>query len=498
VADLGFPTTLSGALKGAHVAFVLLPEAQREKGWLEAALDVPWRPLLEKGLADKEAGPNGKTFTFVNPGEGPDRIVVTLLPDRVSRHNAPSRADAAMAAARSAELAGLHAAVVACVEAPEHAPALALAVARALPLFDRKTNGTAKGGKRRKKGHLAFLALDENGAPVSLSRTDKAEIEAARWAASLVDTPTADLTTADFERAVRKAARGIEHLRITTIKGGALLEHGLGGIHAVGRAAMVAPRMVVLEYRPPKAKRTVALVGKGVVYDTGGLSLKPSAAMAGMKKDMGGAAAVAGATLALARSKAPHGVVGVLPMAENAIGPDSYRPDDILKMHSGKTVEINNTDAEGRLLLGDAVSWVARKKKPAMVADAATLTGAQLVSTGLRHAAVVSNREGLERLAVEVGRATGELTHPLPFAPEFFQEEFRSKLADMKNSVANRMNAQTSCAAQFVYSHIQELDVPWLHVDLAGPAARDERATGFGVALLAEIVRRLTPADLEQ
>jgi len=141
---------------------------------------------------------------------------------------------------------------------------------------------------------------------------------------------------------------------------------------------------------------------------------------------------------------------------------------------------------------------VARKYRPDALVDAATLTGAQLIATGVRHAAVISNRAGLERLAVDVGRATGDLTAPLPFAPELFQKEFESKVADMKNSVANRMNAQSSCAAQFVFSHVQDLDPPWLHVDLAGPAFRDDRATGFGVALLARLAVEITPDVLRE
>jgi probable aminopeptidase NPEPL1 len=159
-------------------------------------------------------------------------------------------------------------------------------------------------------------------------------------------------------------------------------------------------------------------------------------------------------------------------------------------------VEINNTDAEGRLLLADAVSYAARVLKADVVIDAATLTGAQLVSTGKRHAAVVSNRDGLEGLAVRAGRATGDLVHPLLFAPEYYQAEFKSEMADMTNSVKNRNNAQSSCAAQFVYSHIQDLDVPWLHIDLAGPAHVDNRGTGFGAALVAEVVRGLERAHL--
>jgi probable aminopeptidase NPEPL1 len=264
----------------------------------------------------------------------------------------------------------------------------------------------------------------------------------------------------------------------------------------VGRAAIVPPRLLLLEYRPPKARLKVGVIGKGIVYDTGGLSLKPTTGMSGMKADMGGAAAAVAATLALARSGERVHVVCAAALAENAIGPDAYRNDDILTLHSGKTVEINNTDAEGRLLLADALSYVARKHKPAMVMDMATLTGAQLVATGVRHAAVVSNRAGLETLALEVGRSSGDLTWPLPFAPELYQDEFKSKVADMKNSVANRMNAQSSCAAQFVYSHIQDLDLPWLHVDLAGPAFRDERATGFGVAFTTQLLRTLKAESL--
>ena len=221
------------------------------------------------------------------------------------------------------------------------------------------------------------------------------------------------------------------------------------------------------------------------MYDTGGLSLKVGGHMAGMKCDMGGAAGVVGATLALAEGGFRHGVVCAAGLVENAIGPTAYRPDDILDMHSGHTVEVNNTDAEGRLVLADAASYIGREYDVEVIIDMATLTGAQLIATGHRHAGIVSNRGGLEAAAVAAGLASGDMTFPMPFAPEFYQHEFRSKVADMKNSVADRMNAQSACAAQFVYSHIDDLDIPWLHVDIAGPAFRDERGTGFGVALVA-------------
>jgi len=210
-----------------------------------------------------------------------------------------------------------------------------------------------------------------------------------------------------------------------------------------------------------------------------------------MKADMGGAAAVLGAFSALVRNRCRHPISLVLCIAENAVGPNSFKPDDILRMHSGKTVEINNTDAEGRLLLGDGVSWATRKLGADVVFDAATLTGAQLISTGLQHAAVMSNDPELEAHVVAAGRRSGDLVHPLLFAPELLQQEFKSPVADMRNSVKNRMNAQASCAGQFIYAHLEGTKARWAHVDLAGPAFRNERATGFGVALLHDAVAEL-------
>ena len=263
----------------------------------------------------------------------------------------------------------------------------------------------------------------------------------------------------------------------------------MGGIHAVGRAAVAAPRMIIASYVPRGGSKThVALVGKGVTFDTGGLHIKPRGGMESMKCDMGGAAAVLGAFLVLVKADTPHPVSLILCLAENAVGPSSYKPDDVLDMHSGKTVEINNTDAEGRLLLADGVSYAARALEADVVIDAATLTGAQLIATGMQHAAVMTNDAELETLALDAGKRSGDLAHPLPFAPEFFKPEFKSEVADMKNSVKNRANAQSSCAGQFVYNHLEDTPVRWGHIDLAGPAFRGERGTGFGVALISRMV----------
>ncbi len=475
-----FASSVATAAKTADAIVNIAPKSLIQEGWLGRIspdfLVTDLEPAAKLCAAKTDAE---SVQTLV----GKKTVHAVVLPEVVSRHNAPARAEAAAAALGKLGLGGKKVVIVAGLAQDEHMMATANAIGRCFPIFTRKN------GKKKTEGQVSLLFLGADGRVRKPSKEVREVMEAARWAALAVDTHPAEMTTAIFAREAKKLVRGLKNVRASEIVGQKLLEQKLGGIHAVGRTAVVPPRLLVLDYKPAKAKKTLALVGKGVIYDTGGLSLKIGGNMCTMKGDMGGAAAVTGAFRALAASGFEHRVICAVPLAENAIGPNSYRNDDIITMHSGKTVEINNTDAEGRLLLGDAVSYVARKFKPDALIDAATLTGAQLIATGYRHAAVVSNREGFECLAVDVGRASGDLCHPLPFAPEFYQAEFKSTVADMKNSVANRSNAQSSCAAQFVWSHIEDLDLAWLHVDLAGPAFRDGRGTGFGVALMSEILR---------
>ncbi|MDJ0976163.1 MAG: leucyl aminopeptidase family protein [Planctomycetota bacterium] len=482
--ELRYAATASAALRGAETVLLLAPQRALRKGWLTKTIDAPWADLLKRAAKDTDAGVAGTSVVAQNPGKGPKKIVLAVLPDERSRHNCPARPEAIASAVGASGVAGGPSAVIACAEEAAHVLPIARAVGRMLPTYSRKSNG--------KKSVVRLAMTNPTGGKQTISKADKAVVDRSRWAAMLVDTPPEEMTTTAFVSATRKAARGIKHLRVSVISGNAVLEQKMGGLHAVGRTALHPPRLLLLEYRPPKPRMKLGIVGKGVVYDTGGLSLKVGGHMAGMKCDMGGAAAAVGAALALADAGHKDAFVCAAGLVENAIGPKAYRPDDILPMHSGHTVEINNTDAEGRLVLADACSFVARKKKPDVVIDMATLTGAQLIATGHRHAGIVSNRGGLEDGVRAAGIASGDLAFPMPFAPEFFQNEFRSKVADMKNSVADRMNAQSSCAGQFIYSHIDDLDIPWLHIDLAGPAFREERGTGYGVALVATLARSLT------
>lgn len=253
-------------------------------------------------------------------------------------------------------------------------------------------------------------------------------------------------------------------------------------------AAGVAPRIVIVTYTPDvdTAVESVALCGKGVCYDTGGLSLKPKTGMPGMKHDMGGSAGLLGAFKAAVELKIPKKITLILGIVENAIGPKAVRNDDILTMYSGKTVEINNTDAEGRLVLGDLVAHASKHIEGLdIIVDMATLTGAQLVTTGKKHAGILAKTEELEQRTFRSGLTSGDLCYPMLYAPELLKSEFASKVADMKNSVKDRGNAQASCAGHFIEAHLaSNYKGDWVHVDMAGPDTKMERATGYGVGLV--------------
>ena len=256
---------------------------------------------------------------------------------------------------------------------------------------------------------------------------------------------------------------------------------------------------MVLEWAPDGADGDpVVLVGKTVTYDTGGLSLKPTkGSMDFMKADMAGGAAVAGALVGAARSGLPLRVIGLLPMSDNRPGGRAYAPGDVLTMHSGATVEVLNTDAEGRLLLADALSY-ARGLAPRWVLDAATLTGAQGIALGERVAAVISrmdDRDLADRVR-QSGERTGDLSWPLPLYPHY-RDQLKSDVADLKN-VGGRM-AGTITAAAFLETFPRDADdapaYPWVHVDLARPAFLDNAygyrpkgASGFGVRLLLDLL----------
>ncbi len=241
-----------------------------------------------------------------------------------------------------------------------------------------------------------------------------------------------------------------------------------------------------------KGEAPIALVGKGVTFDSGGISLKPGAGMEDMKWDMGGAGAVAGAMLALAGRKAKANVIGVCGLVENMPDGKAMRPSDVVTTMSGQTVEVINTDAEGRLVLCDALTWVQREFKPARIVDLATLTGAMMIALGMEHGGVFSNNDDLAEDLLAAGKQSGDKLWRFPLSPAY-DKLINSQIADMKN-VGPRWGGSIT-AAQFLQRFIED-DTPWAHCDIAGmvwadkPGATwDKGATGFGVRLLDSLVR---------
>ena len=268
---------------------------------------------------------------------------------------------------------------------------------------------------------------------------------------------------------------------------------GMGALLGVAQGSVRKPRLLVMEWNGGKpGEKPTAFVGKGVTFDTGGISLKPPAGMEDMKWDMGGAGAVAGAMLALAKRKAKANVVAVCGLVENMPDGNAQRPGDVVTTMSGQTVEVINTDAEGRLVLCDAITWTQKEFSPAAVIDLATLTGAMIISLGHEHGGLFSNDDDLADKLVSAGKATGDKLWRFPLGPAY-DKLINSPIADMKN-VGPREGGSIT-AAQFIQRYVDK-GTPWAHLDIAGMVwankpgqTWDKGATGFGVRVLDRFVR---------
>lgn len=445
--------------------------------------ELPWN-LLEPALQDLKPGPKPQMVKTLTGQKLPKRVTVAVLPDDVSRGFTASKKPWLFQATEDVDSAE-KAAVIVALENREHHLAATTAVARRLRSYTAKSQA-------KKAAKTTLCAMTCDGEVLPGDATLEAAAASVIWAASMIDMPPQECNPKQFSKHIRNLFKDQERVTADEIVGDKLKEDGFGGIYNVGRAAPEEPRLVVIDYKPKGATKTVVLVGKGITYDTGGLALKPRNAMSGMKADMSGAAVVAAATHALVASQFPHRVIALVAIAENAIGPNSYRNDDVLSMYSGKTVEINNTDAEGRLLLADALAYAAKEFSPDLIIDAATLTGAQGVATGLHHAGFVTNDAAMEKLLLEVGETSGDMVFPMLFSPELLTDEFVSEIADLKNSVADATNAPSSAAGIFLYQHLGDHQTkPWIHIDLAFPVvSKKGLGTGYGVGLLTSAVRK--------
>ena len=326
-----------------------------------------------------------------------------------------------------------------------------------------------------------------------LPSTVKAVCTGTILAREWVNTPSNDKRPEQFARSIATPARKV-NLKVDILTEKDLKQKKFGAMLAVAQGSRSKPCMVSLEYKPKNFKITVVLVGKGVTFDSGGINLKPTGSLDTMKMDMAGAATVAAALIATAGLKPKIRVIGVLPIVENMPSGDATRPGDIVKSFSGKTVEIGNTDAEGRLILADAMSYALKKYKPKVLIDMATLTGACVAALGEKIAGLFSFDNDLSEIIIESGENTYERCWRLPM-PEDYKELLKSDFADI-NNMANTRWGGAITAALFLSEFVS--DTRWAHIDIAGPAyIKKENAycpaggTGFGVRLICDVLEKL-------
>jgi leucyl aminopeptidase len=337
---------------------------------------------------------------------------------------------------------------------------------------------------------LVISAHHDVAAPVEAAAVVAAAQNAAR---DLQNTPANELTPTRLGERARELAGAVDGLTAEVDGREAIAERGMGAFAAVARGSDEEPALITLRYEPPGATGPVlGLVGKAVTFDTGGISIKPAGKMAEMKFDMSGGAAVLEAVGAIARLRLPVRVVAVIGATENMPSGHAVKPGDIVRARNGTTIEVNNTDAEGRLVLSDCLAWAVEQGAERLV-DLATLTGAIIVALGSTHAGLFANDDDWAGAVEGASRTSGELVWRLPLHPEY-AEMIKGRYADIVNATEAR-KASSITAAEFLKRFVG--DVPWAHVDIAGTAWDLERpyarkgGSGFGVRLLVDLAQRV-------
>jgi leucyl aminopeptidase len=430
-----------------------------------------------------------KSFALLYPGT-PERLLVAGLGKRADADAERLRVLAALAAkeANRVEAASLAWALPESDDAAAAAEALVTGTILATYRFDGYRAKDEDADDARLDS-LTLLTPADVGAAAVAARVGA---EAQNRARDLQATPANFATPAFLAERAETIAAGHDSVTIEVLNGDQIAAEGMGGITAVSQGGPVDPRLIVLRYSGGGEGPTLGMVGKGVTFDTGGISLKPGAGMADMKFDMSGGAAVLEALGAIAELGLAINVIAVVPATENMPSGTAIKPGDVITQYNGKTVEVNNTDAEGRLILADALAY-AIEQGAERVVDIATLTGAVLIALGSTYAAVISNDDSLAAQMVEAGAETGELVWRLPLHPDY-KEMMKGTVADLSN-LASKREAGTITAASFLEEFVG--DTPWAHLDIAGTAWDVGRAyaakggTGYGVRLLIELAREL-------
>ena len=434
----------------------------------------------EKALIEilKNLGATGKSNEIIKvPYSKPQTIYFTGLGETSKSYDPENLRRAAGSAAR--ELAGQSTATFAL---PASTLAQISAVAEGAALGAYAFNEFRSSTKSDFKEPLEQIVIATKSTSDAAAKRAlvRAEIIARNTAMvrDLINTPPSHLTPDSFCTRMKKLATPLG-LKVEILNEATLKNQGYGGIIGVGQGSANPPRLLHISYTPSKARARYAFVGKGITFDTGGLALKPANGMEAMKSDMSGAAAVIGAIFAIAELKLPVAIDAWAPLAENMVSENATRPSDIISIYGGKTVEVLNPDAEGRLVLADAIVRAQEVAKKAGgldgIIDVATLTGAQVVALGTRTSAVMTNDVEFSQQFLEASEKAGEAFWPMPL-PEELRASLDSPVADLAN-IGDRMGGML-VAGLFLKEFI-EPDISWLHLDIAGPAYNESTPHGY-------------------
>ena len=427
-------------------------------------------------------------FSRLKPGESVDLAwPAGLLCEAVQIVRLPRRADAAQARKAGGAIGRALTPTGATVLAEAHPMAAEIAFGVAMRAYDFTAHKT---GERKEPGHVAFLVANPE-AVAAAAAPGAAVAEGVFFTRDLVNEPANVLSTWDF--AARLAAMQEIGLDVEILDEDQLQRLGMGALLGVGQGSESPSKVVVMQWNGGAAgDAPFALVGKGVVFDTGGISIKPAAGMEEMTMDMGGAAVVAGVMRTLALRKAKANVVGLVGLVENMPDGRAQRPGDVVRSMKGDTIEVINTDAEGRLVLADVMWYAQERFKPVGMIDLATLTGAIIIALGHENTGVFSNNDDLCNALLKAAKAEGEGAWRMPMG-DAYDAKLKSRIADMMNVGGRDGGAIT--AAQFLQRFVKP-DVPWCHLDIAGTALLKSEsvlapkgATGWGVMALNRLIR---------
>jgi leucyl aminopeptidase len=448
------------------------------------------------GAPGAEDAKGGYRKTALLHPERPSRALVVGLGDRDEFEPERARVAAALAAKQASSLQASSLALAGPDSDEGKAVAAAMVEGAILASyrFDRFKSKTEDDEEEAGNGKflesISVVGDSELGKSVEAARV---AAEAANRARELQDLPANVVTPSYLADRATTLAKEHESLSSEVLGREEIAEKGMGGLVAVSQGTAEDPRLIVLRYRAEAGGETVGLVGKGVTFDTGGISIKPAGSMHEMKMDMSGAAAVLEAVAAIAELELPVKLVAVIPATENMPSGTAVKPGDIITQLNGKTVEVNNTDAEGRLILADALTYCVQQGADRVV-DLATLTGAVIVALGSTYAGLISNDDAWAERVEAAAARTGELAWRLPLHPEY-KELTKGTAADLTNASAKR-KASTIYAGSFLEEFVDER--PWVHLDIAGTAWDVGREyvgkgpTGYGVRLLVELARAST------